>query len=190
MNAFEQPPVGNPLGDEERVGWRPERCDRIALVLQGGGALGAYQAGVYEALHEAADDADQRRLSRPVWTKQGEDFAPANVEIDRLQGVMPAGVNLVEVRHDHDWVHGETFAKELSGSANRHLEQAPKKLIDFFDKSLLQHFDLERFLIVRTIPFERKALASIFAKFARASHGNFSYASLKPFSITRCLMPS
>src|SRR5687767_10585505 len=26
---------------------------RIALVLQGGGALGAYQAGVYEALHEA-----------------------------------------------------------------------------------------------------------------------------------------
>ncbi|MEI9806197.1 MAG: patatin-like phospholipase family protein [Pseudolabrys sp.] len=34
-------------------GWRPERCDRIALVLQGGGALGAYQAGVYQALHEA-----------------------------------------------------------------------------------------------------------------------------------------
>ena len=29
--------------------WRPERCDRIALVLQGGGALGAYQAGVYQA---------------------------------------------------------------------------------------------------------------------------------------------
>jgi len=32
-----------------------------------------------------------------------------------------------------------------------------KKSIDFFDKSLLQHFDFERFLIVRTIPFERKA---------------------------------
>ena len=27
--------------------------DRTALVLQGGGALGAYQAGVYEALAEA-----------------------------------------------------------------------------------------------------------------------------------------
>jgi hypothetical protein len=40
----------------------------------------------------------------------------------------------------------------------RALEQAPKKLIDFFDKSLLQHFDFERFLIVRTILFERKAL--------------------------------
>ncbi len=38
------------------------------------------------------------------------------------------------------------------------LEQAPKKLIDFFDKSLLQRFDFERFLIVRTIPFKRKAV--------------------------------
>jgi NTE family protein len=31
----------------------PEGCDKIALVLQGGGALGAYQAGVYQAMHEA-----------------------------------------------------------------------------------------------------------------------------------------
>ena len=36
----------------------PERCDRIALVLQGGGALGAYQAGVYQALHEANIEPD------------------------------------------------------------------------------------------------------------------------------------
>src|SRR6266850_6446181 len=28
--------------------------DVVALVLQGGGALGAYQAGVYEGLHEAS----------------------------------------------------------------------------------------------------------------------------------------
>ncbi len=39
-------------------GWMPERCDRIALVLQGGGALGAYQAGVYEAMHEAGIEPD------------------------------------------------------------------------------------------------------------------------------------
>ena len=39
-------------------GWRPERCDRVALVLQGGGALGAYQAGVYQALHEAGVEPD------------------------------------------------------------------------------------------------------------------------------------
>jgi predicted acylesterase/phospholipase RssA len=29
------------------------RCECIALLLQGGGALGAYQAGVYQALSEA-----------------------------------------------------------------------------------------------------------------------------------------
>jgi len=33
--------------------WRPEGYDRVCLVLQGGGALGAYQAGVYQALDEA-----------------------------------------------------------------------------------------------------------------------------------------
>ena len=30
--------------------------ERVALVLQGGGALGAYQAGVYQAIHEANID--------------------------------------------------------------------------------------------------------------------------------------
>jgi NTE family protein len=46
---------------QERVGWhgwRPDRCARVALVLQGGGALGAYQAGVYQALHEAGIEPD------------------------------------------------------------------------------------------------------------------------------------
>ena len=38
--------------------WRPEGCHRTALVLQGGGALGAYQAGVYQALHEAGMEPD------------------------------------------------------------------------------------------------------------------------------------
>ncbi|MET0270087.1 MAG: patatin-like phospholipase family protein, partial [Sphingomonas sp.] len=42
----------------------PQQCtalplpDQVALVLQGGGALGSYQAGVYEALHEAAIEVD------------------------------------------------------------------------------------------------------------------------------------
>jgi NTE family protein len=39
-------------------GWRPAGCDRIALVLQGGGALGAYQCGVYQALHESGVEPD------------------------------------------------------------------------------------------------------------------------------------
>ena len=38
--------------------WRPDRCDRVALVLQGGGALGAYQVGVYQALHEGGMEPD------------------------------------------------------------------------------------------------------------------------------------
>ena len=37
---------------------RLEPFDKTALVLQGGGALGAYQAGVYEALHEAGIEPD------------------------------------------------------------------------------------------------------------------------------------
>lgn len=49
-------PVAQP--DVSARGWRPDRCDRIALVLQGGGALGAYQAGVYQALHEAGIEPD------------------------------------------------------------------------------------------------------------------------------------
>jgi NTE family protein len=39
--------------------WRPQGCDGLALVLQGGGALGAYQAGVYQALHEAGLEPDR-----------------------------------------------------------------------------------------------------------------------------------
>jgi NTE family protein len=33
--------------------FRPEWCERVGLVLQGGGALGAYQIGVYQAMEEA-----------------------------------------------------------------------------------------------------------------------------------------
>ncbi len=37
---------------------RPKGCEGIGLVLQGGGALGAYQGGVYQALHEAGLEPD------------------------------------------------------------------------------------------------------------------------------------
>ncbi|HYA73903.1 MAG TPA: patatin-like phospholipase family protein [Roseiarcus sp.] len=53
--------VGPERANEQQsvfAGWRPERCDRVALIFQGGGALGAYQAGVYEALHEANIEPD------------------------------------------------------------------------------------------------------------------------------------
>src|SRR3954454_5152493 len=35
-----------------------EELGHVVLVLQGGGALGAYQVGVYEALHEAGIEPD------------------------------------------------------------------------------------------------------------------------------------
>ena len=41
-----------------RIRQSPEGPRQIVLVLQGGGALGAYQAGVYQALHEAGIEPD------------------------------------------------------------------------------------------------------------------------------------
>ena len=49
-------PLESPLAP--RAPWKPDRCDRVALMLQGGGALGAYQGGVYEGLHEAGLEPD------------------------------------------------------------------------------------------------------------------------------------
>jgi NTE family protein len=37
---------------------RPEDCGQVSLVLQGGGALGAYQGGVYQAMHERGMEPD------------------------------------------------------------------------------------------------------------------------------------
>ena len=57
-----QPGDPAPLGPDAepaRPAPRGERAPaKVALVLQGGGALGAYQAGVYQALHEAGLDPD------------------------------------------------------------------------------------------------------------------------------------
>src|SRR5213595_408188 len=50
------------IAAEPLSGRKPERATigpgQIVLVLQGGGALGAYQAGVYQALHEANIEPD------------------------------------------------------------------------------------------------------------------------------------
>ncbi|SJZ36774.1 NTE family protein [Enhydrobacter aerosaccus] len=58
MDAAVSEQYGRELVPSSPRGWRPPGCDRIALVLQGGGALGAYQAGVYQALHEAGIEPD------------------------------------------------------------------------------------------------------------------------------------
>jgi NTE family protein len=51
-------PQHKPLDDNLEPLGRPKGCEGISLVLQGGGALGAYQAGVYQALHEAGLEPD------------------------------------------------------------------------------------------------------------------------------------
>jgi NTE family protein len=53
-----RPPIQPSDSETIFQGWRPDRCNRVALVLQGGGALGAYQAGVYQAMHEAGIEPD------------------------------------------------------------------------------------------------------------------------------------
>jgi NTE family protein len=44
-----------PIHGRKPISWKPTQT---VLVLQGGGALGAYQCGVYEALHEAGIEPD------------------------------------------------------------------------------------------------------------------------------------
>lgn len=69
LNVMRQ--QANPL--PQRI--KPLPYDVVALVLQGGGALGAYQAGVYEGLHEAG--------IRPNWL--------AGISIGALNAAIIAG---------------------------------------------------------------------------------------------------
>ena len=52
------------MKDVQDIGSSPNRSQaksepgQVVLVLQGGGALGSYQAGVYQALHEARIEPD------------------------------------------------------------------------------------------------------------------------------------
>src|SRR5262249_22060662 len=45
-------------GNGVRAADRPKLPGQVVLVLQGGGALGAYQVGVYTAMHEARIEPD------------------------------------------------------------------------------------------------------------------------------------
>src|ERR1700681_3166720 len=74
----------SPTAGGTASGTRPRPSfDCIALLLQGGGALGAYQAGVYEALAEAD--------LQPDWI--------AGISIGAINGALIAG-NAPEVRVD------------------------------------------------------------------------------------------
>ncbi len=72
-----------PSGKDEALLERVARYPTVALVLQGGGALGAYQCGVYQALHEAG--------VRPNWI--------AGISIGAINAALIAG-NAPERRID------------------------------------------------------------------------------------------
>jgi NTE family protein len=50
--------------------------ERLAFVLQGGGAPGAYQAGVYEALAESRMEPDWLSISPPDRTDRNYSASP------------------------------------------------------------------------------------------------------------------
>jgi NTE family protein len=76
------------------------RYEAIALVLQGGGALGAYQAGVYQGLHEAG--------IRPNWV--------SGTSIGAINGALIAG-NPPETRLDRLKTFWETVCRPALGPA-------------------------------------------------------------------------
>ena len=57
MTAASQMPSAQETSADQSV-CAPSGPSQIVLVLQGGGALGAYQGGVYQALHEAGTEPD------------------------------------------------------------------------------------------------------------------------------------
>src|SRR5882757_5725572 len=79
---------------------KPLPYDVVALVLQGGGALGAYQAGVYEGLHEAG--------IRPNWLAGISIGAlnaaiiagsPEDERVERLANALPFAFDISSVRN-------------------------------------------------------------------------------------------
>jgi NTE family protein len=93
---------------------RPERCGRIAPVLQGGGALGAYQAGVYQALQEAGLEPDWvSGVSIGAINVLDGNFAYFDNALDTIEpahvmasGALPPALPMVKIGTDHFWDGG------------------------------------------------------------------------------------
>jgi NTE family protein len=58
ITQLSEKPIAEETPRAKRERRNPRDVGQIVLVLQGGGALGAYQAGVYQALHEAGIEPD------------------------------------------------------------------------------------------------------------------------------------
>src|SRR5882757_5145079 len=98
------------------VAERRPPCECIALVLQGGGALGAYQAGVYEALAEAGIHPDWI-ASMSIGAINAAIIAgnPPNSRVDRLREFW------MQVTADRPWSVGNAYIGLARGDASRQL---------------------------------------------------------------------
>src|SRR5438067_774190 len=80
----------------------PFEC--IALLLQGGGALGAYQGGVYEGLAEAGLHPDRT----------------AGISIRAINAALPPGFPAIEIEGEHYWDGGLISNTPLSWVVDNH----------------------------------------------------------------------
>ncbi len=112
MNIRVPPPSVRPRPQAHRPGARPP-FDSVALLLQGGGALGAYQAGVYEGLANA--------YLEPDWV--------AGISIGAINAALIAGnspdVRLEKLRGFWDAVTADPlWACAMSGAAHGDLARS------------------------------------------------------------------
>jgi hypothetical protein len=79
---------------------------QVVLVLQGGGALGSYQAGVYQALHEAGIEPD--------WII-GTSIGRYQRQLDRRQFAAEPAVTLARVLEKDGAESGLELSRHISG---------------------------------------------------------------------------
>jgi NTE family protein len=96
------------------LGTPPKLPGQVVLVFQGGGALGAYQGGVYQALHEAGIEPDWV-VGTSIGAINGAIIAGNDVgrRLDRLREFWD--------RVEHKPLWGETLFGELAGNAAAYL---------------------------------------------------------------------
>lgn len=107
-----------------------KEAGQLVLVFQGGGALGAYQAGVYQAIHEAGLEPDWI-----IGTSIGAinaSLIAGNDRIDRMAALREFWDRVSSTRPWHYWpmhpavAHGMSYMSIVSGGLARFFEPNPQ----------------------------------------------------------------
>ena len=75
-------------------------CPRRAVVSHG--VVAVSEDGAGSGIDDAADDANQCRLARPIGSEQGEYLAAFYVQVDVFERLETAGIGLVNAAHEDD----------------------------------------------------------------------------------------